>query len=91
MEINGIATVVISWDDKRLILCNPPRSTVHGERGAPLGKPGDAANIHDGAIASRHHTGGHRTAAENAGQEVPVPPKKVAVFKPGLIMKQRVK
>ena len=25
------------------------------------------------------------------GQEVPVPPKKVAVFKPGLIMKQRVK
>lgn len=25
------------------------------------------------------------------GQEVPVPPKKVAVFKPGLIMKQKVK
>jgi nucleoid DNA-binding protein len=25
------------------------------------------------------------------GQEVPVPPKKVAVFKPGLVMKQEVK
>ncbi|MEA3328565.1 MAG: HU family DNA-binding protein [Candidatus Omnitrophota bacterium] len=25
------------------------------------------------------------------GEEVPVPPKKVAVFKPGLIMKQKVK
>ena len=25
------------------------------------------------------------------GEEVPVPPKKVAVFKPGLVMKQKVK
>jgi hypothetical protein len=41
--MNGIATVVISWEAKRLKLCNPPRSTVHGERGAPLGKPHDAA------------------------------------------------
>jgi hypothetical protein len=41
--MNGIATVVISWEAKRLLLCNPPRSTVHGERGAPLGKPHDSA------------------------------------------------
>lgn len=43
LELNGIATVVLSWDEKRLMLCNPPRAAVHGEWGSPLGKPGDNA------------------------------------------------
>jgi hypothetical protein len=41
--MNGIATSILSWDDKRLMLCNPPRSIVYGDRGMPLGSPGDAA------------------------------------------------
>ncbi len=39
--MNGIATVILSWDDKRLIPANPPRATVNGRRGAPVGEPGD--------------------------------------------------
>lgn len=41
--MNGIPTVILSWDDKRLKLANPPRATVHGRRGAPVGEPGDAS------------------------------------------------
>lgn len=33
---------------------------------------------------------GRRGRNPRTGQEVPVPPKKVAVFKPGLIMKKKV-
>jgi hypothetical protein len=43
LEAEGYPTVMLSWDDKRLALVNPPRSAISGLRGATVGQPGDAA------------------------------------------------
>lgn len=44
LEMNGIATVLTSWNPKRTLPTNPPRATYTKlGRGATLGKPHDIA------------------------------------------------